>query len=109
MPQRAVQQGAKGHFAWVVGTERKVEPRPVTLADWYGNDVFVSDGLRPGDQVVVDGGLTLRPGDVVAPKPLAVPAALGAPTATPPAPSAAPPASSGPAAPTKPEPPKAAR
>lgn len=71
VPQRAVQQGAKGHFIWVVGDDNKAEPRPITLGDWHGNDVFVSNGLQPGNRVVVDGGLALRPGDSVAPKSVA--------------------------------------
>jgi membrane fusion protein (multidrug efflux system) len=65
VPQRAVQQAAKGHFVWVVEKDNKVEPRPVNLGDAHNNDWFVYDGLRAGDQVVVDGGLTLRPGALV--------------------------------------------
>jgi membrane fusion protein (multidrug efflux system) len=81
VPQRAVQQGAKGHFIWVASTEGKAEFRPVVVGDWYGNDVFISDGLRAGDQVVVEAPLTLRPGDAVTTRPLAStppPAAAGA-------------------------------
>lgn len=62
VPQRAVQQGAKGHFVWVVSKDGKAEQRPVTVGEWYGNDWFVTEGLRGGDRVVVDGGLTLQPG-----------------------------------------------
>lgn len=62
VPQRAVQQGAKGHFVWVVSKDGKAEQRPVTVGEWYGNDWFVTEGLRAGDRVVVDGGLTLQPG-----------------------------------------------
>jgi len=69
VPQRAVQQGARGHFVWVVNKENKVEQRPVTVGNWYGDDWFISEGLRSGDEVVVDGGLTLRPGMPVAKKP----------------------------------------
>ena len=68
VPQRAVQQGAKGHFVWVVSKEGKAEHRPVTAGDWHGNDWFISEGLRAGDQVVVDGGLTLQPGAAVTAK-----------------------------------------
>jgi membrane fusion protein (multidrug efflux system) len=69
VPQRAVQQGAKGHFIWVVNNEGKSEPRPVVVGDWYGNDIFITEGLRAGDQVVVDGGLALRPAEPVKTKP----------------------------------------
>jgi len=99
VPQRAVQQGAKGHFTWVVSADKKADYRPVVLGDWNGSDVFVADGLKAGDEVVVDGGLTLRPGEPLAPKLLAATAA----PATPPAPGRAP---SSPAASVKPESPK---
>jgi membrane fusion protein (multidrug efflux system) len=69
VPQRAVQQGSRGHFVWVVDKENKVEQRPVTVGNWYGDDWFISEGLRTGDKVVVDGGLTLRPGMLVSAKP----------------------------------------
>ncbi len=65
VPQRAVQQGSQGHFVWVVGADGKAERRPVTVGDWYGDDWFISEGLRAGDRVVVDGGLTLQPGTAV--------------------------------------------
>jgi membrane fusion protein (multidrug efflux system) len=58
-----VQQGAKGHFVWVVDKDGKVENRPVAVGDWYGDQWFINDGLRAGDQVVVDGGMRLRPGE----------------------------------------------
>jgi membrane fusion protein, multidrug efflux system len=81
VPQRAVQQGAKGHFLWVVNTEGKTELRPVVIGDWYGDDVFITEGLRAGDQVVVDGGLTLRSGVPVTAKPLVASPATPAPGA----------------------------
>ena len=62
IPQRAVQQGAKGHFVWVITNEGKADYRPVVVGEWYGNDWFINEGLHTGDQVVVEGGLTLRPG-----------------------------------------------
>jgi membrane fusion protein (multidrug efflux system) len=62
IPQRAVQQGPKGHFVWVVDKESKAELRPVVAGDWYENDWFILEGLRTAERVVVDGGMTLRPG-----------------------------------------------
>jgi membrane fusion protein (multidrug efflux system) len=61
VPQRAVQQGAKGHFVWVVNKSGKAELRPVVVGDWHGDDWFISQGLAAGDQVVVDGALRLAP------------------------------------------------
>lgn len=80
VPQRAVQQGAKGHFVWVV-KDGKAEFRPVKVGDWLGSDWFISEGLGKGEEVVVDGVLTLAPGAPVAAKPLAAAAAAAVPTA----------------------------
>jgi membrane fusion protein, multidrug efflux system len=65
VPQRAVQQGAEGHFVWVVDEQGKARPRPVTVGKWQGSDWFVSEGLHPGDQVIVDGTLALHAGAAV--------------------------------------------
>ncbi len=62
VPQRAVQQGAKGHFAWVLNKDGKAEQRPLVVGDWYGDGWFVNEGLAPGDRLVVDGGQRLSPG-----------------------------------------------
>jgi membrane fusion protein (multidrug efflux system) len=70
IPQRAVQQGAKGHFVWVVTPDNKAESRPLAVGEWNGDDWFINEGLKTGEQVVVDGGLTLQPGAVVSPKPV---------------------------------------
>lgn len=69
VPQRAVQQGSKGHFVLVVGKDSKIEQRPVTVGEWHGDDWFIFEGLKDGEQVVVDGGLMLRPGMIVTTKP----------------------------------------
>lgn len=62
VPQRAVQEGPTGKFVYVAtkadGKDVAV-PRPVVLGDWVTmNDEnlwIVESGLKPGDQVVVDG------------------------------------------------------
>ena len=48
VPQRAVQQGSKGHFVWVIDKDNKAEPRPVVAGDWHGNDWFITEGLKAG-------------------------------------------------------------
>lgn len=70
VPQTAVMQGATGHFVWVVNKESKAEYRPVTMGDYSGNDWVVDEGLAAGEQVVVKGGMTLRPDALLAPTPI---------------------------------------
>jgi membrane fusion protein (multidrug efflux system) len=62
VPQRAVQQGGKGQFVWVVNKDDQAELRPVTVGDWEGDDWFIDDGLDTGDRVVVEGGQRLAQG-----------------------------------------------
>lgn len=69
VPQRAVQQSSKGHYVFVVDKEGKADMRPVVVGTWHGTDWFINEGLRDGDVVIVDGGMTLRPGTPVEAKP----------------------------------------
>ena len=62
VPQRAVHQGAKSHFVWVVGKDGKAEQRAVATGPWSNDDWVISQGLRAGEQVVVDGGIRVSPG-----------------------------------------------
>lgn len=62
VPQRAVQQGAKGSFVWVIDQEGKAAYTPISVGQWYGDEWFVDEGLEGGETVVVDGALKLRPG-----------------------------------------------
>jgi membrane fusion protein (multidrug efflux system) len=71
VPQRAVLQGSRGRFVWVVDKNGRAENRPVTVGDWSGDEWVVTEGLRAGDRVVVDGGLKLGPGTALNPRPLA--------------------------------------
>jgi len=66
VPQRAVQQGAKGKFVFVVGADSKAEARPVEVGDWLGQDWVIESGLKAGDRVVVDGTAKVQPGGPVA-------------------------------------------
>jgi membrane fusion protein (multidrug efflux system) len=83
IPQRAVLQGAKGHFVWVVDKDAKAENRPVTVGDWSGDEWVITEGLRAGDRAVVDGGLKLGPGTALNPKQYVATAAPAAPAKPP--------------------------
>ena len=62
VPQRAVQQGAKGSFVWVINAEGKAEFNPVVVGSWFGDQWFIDSGLKGGETVVVNGALKLRAG-----------------------------------------------
>ena len=62
VPTRAVQTSQKGSFVFVVGAEQKVEMRLVHVARTLGDSSVISDGVRGGETVVVDGQLRLVPG-----------------------------------------------
>ncbi|MFP3559608.1 efflux RND transporter periplasmic adaptor subunit, partial [Paraburkholderia sp. SIMBA_049] len=57
VPQRAVLQGAKSHFVWVLDQDSKPHQRVIEVGDWHGDDWFVNDGLKAGERVVVDGAI----------------------------------------------------
>jgi membrane fusion protein (multidrug efflux system) len=62
LPTQAVVTSAKGASVWVVGAEGKVEPVPIEVAERTPEVVRVASGLKPGDRVVVEGLIRLRPG-----------------------------------------------
>lgn len=61
IPQKAVQQGSRGHFVWVI-KDNKAQYRPVTVGDQSGANWIITQGLQNGEQVVVDGVQTLASG-----------------------------------------------
>jgi RND family efflux transporter MFP subunit len=64
VPAQAVQTGSDNHFVYVVGDDRKVVARPVTLA-YVEEGLAVVDGIAPGARIVVEGAQNLRPGSIV--------------------------------------------
>jgi membrane fusion protein (multidrug efflux system) len=75
IPQKAVLEGPQGKFVYIVNAESKVEPRPVQVGDWRGEDWVILSGLKAGDKVIVAGLLKIGPG---APVKIAAPQAAGA-------------------------------
>jgi membrane fusion protein (multidrug efflux system) len=70
VPQRAVSRDEKGNpTVMVVGQGDKVEPRQLTAPRTIGENWLVTAGLKPGDRVIVEGGMMLRPGMPVKPVP----------------------------------------
>ena len=67
VPQRAVQGSDEGQFVMTVDAEGKVAPRPIRTGAMSGGDFIVVEGLKVGDQVIVNGLQKARPGAVVKP------------------------------------------
>jgi membrane fusion protein (multidrug efflux system) len=66
VPQRGVTRNPKGEaLVMTVGAEEKVEPRPVKVVRTVGDNWLVSEGLKPGDRVIVEGLQKGRPGTQV--------------------------------------------
>lgn len=66
VPQRGVTRNPKGEaLVMVVGAEDKVEPRPVKVSRTVGDSWLISDGLKAGDRVILEGFQKARPGTQV--------------------------------------------
>ncbi len=67
VPNDAVQMGAQGEFAFVVGADKKVAVRPVQVTQRLRGTALVGKGLNPGETVVAQGQYRLSAGTLVAP------------------------------------------
>ncbi len=94
VPQRAVQEDAKGKFVYVVGKGDKgvsiAQPRPIEVGPWVEPDQtgdterlwVIRSGLNAGDQVVIEGTARIFfPGMPIQPEPLEAKAAAEPTTA----------------------------
>ena len=69
VPQRAVVQVQSLRSVYTVESGNKIAARPITVGQRVGENWIVDSGLKPGDQVVVEGLMRVRPGMVVQPRP----------------------------------------
>ncbi|HEX3890791.1 MAG TPA: efflux RND transporter periplasmic adaptor subunit [Verrucomicrobiae bacterium] len=70
VPQRGVVYGADGKpTVSVVTSDNKVEVRPVTVSSAVGDKWIVTDGLKTGERVILEGFQKVQPGMVVKPVP----------------------------------------
>jgi len=65
VPYKAVTEQLGEFFVYVPGDSSKVSQRKVSLGTQIGNNIIVSQGLAPGDSVVVEGVQNLREGMVI--------------------------------------------
>jgi membrane fusion protein (multidrug efflux system) len=99
VPQQAVSQTPGGSAVMVVGADNKVTARPVKTGRANNNSWVIIDGLKEGDQVIVEGLQKVQPGATVKPVPWQKAAPATTPAATP---AGAAPAAKDGAAPTAP-------
>jgi RND family efflux transporter MFP subunit len=69
VPQSAVQELQGGYQVALVGADHKVSIRPVKVGEKTGSMWVINEGLKPGDQVVVEGVGKVKDGTPVVPKP----------------------------------------
>jgi RND family efflux transporter MFP subunit len=74
IPDRALGSDQSVKFLYVVNAEKKVEFRPVKIGPMIDGLRVVKEGLKPGEQIIVEGLLRVRPGVVVDAKPWEAPA-----------------------------------
>ena len=82
VPQRAVTELQGSYQVAVVGSDNKVEIRPVVVAERVDTEWIIDKGLKSGERVIAEGIQRVRQGMTVNPKPLkATPEAKTAPAA----------------------------
>ncbi|MCG3199185.1 MAG: Efflux pump periplasmic linker BepF [bacterium] len=67
VPQRAVFEQQSAKVVYVVGPDNKVAFRTVVVGERHEDLYIVTEGLQPGEKVIVEGQLKVRPGAVVTP------------------------------------------
>lgn len=68
VPQQGVARDRRGDpTALVIGADGTVEQRTLKVERTQGNRWIVDDGLAPGDRLIVEGTLKVRPGDKAVP------------------------------------------
>jgi membrane fusion protein (multidrug efflux system) len=62
VPQRAIMQKKNGMFVYLIDKEGKAASQDVSGGSWYGDYQIITNGLKTGDKVIVDGINKVRPG-----------------------------------------------
>lgn len=65
VPSQAVQTGQKGQYVYVVSQDATAEIRPVVAGPVSAGMTVIETGLKPGEQVVIDGQMRVVPGGKV--------------------------------------------
>jgi membrane fusion protein (multidrug efflux system) len=69
IPQKAVQQIQSMQAVYTVGPDNKALVRAIVTGNRSGEMWIVEQGLKPGERIIVEGQLRVRPGATVQPQP----------------------------------------
>ena len=69
VPTQAVVEGQNGNFLFVINADSTATQREITIDRAAGDVTIISQGVKPGEQVVTDGQLRLNTGTKVQIKP----------------------------------------
>jgi len=75
VPERALIELQGSYQIGVLGQDNKAEIRPIKIGPRYKGQVVVTEGLKEGEKVIVEGVQKVRPGMVVTAKPYQEPQA----------------------------------
>jgi multidrug efflux system membrane fusion protein len=62
VPQAAIQRGAPGTYVYLINPDNTVSVQKVTLGPGDATNISITMGLKPGDNVVIDGADKLKDG-----------------------------------------------
>lgn len=65
VPQAAIQRDQRGDFVLVVNDQQMAEQRYIQTGDTVDSAIIVTEGLQPGEAVIVEGLQRVRPGVAV--------------------------------------------
>ena len=84
VPERALIELQGSYQIGVIGEDNKAEIRPIKIGPRFNRQVVVTEGLKLGDKVIVEGIQKVRPGIIVTTKPYQEPKAGTADSGKPP-------------------------
>jgi membrane fusion protein, multidrug efflux system len=79
VPQKAVTEMQSAKVVYVVGEGNKVALRSITLGPRVGSEYIVTEGVKAGERIIVEGLQKVRPGETVNPTEQALTSEKGAP------------------------------
>jgi membrane fusion protein (multidrug efflux system) len=65
IPSKALMQGQKGTFVYVVGEDKIAESRPVKVGEWIADNIVILEGLKEGEEIVCEGNARVDAGKAV--------------------------------------------